>query len=30
MERLVSIAKEEGVNVACWSGMTRVGNDDAR
>jgi pyruvate formate lyase activating enzyme len=26
MERLVSIAKEEGVNVACWSGMTTVGN----
>jgi len=26
MERLMSIAKEEGVNVACWSGMTTVGN----
>lgn len=26
MERLVSIAKGEGVNVACWSGMTMVGD----
>jgi len=26
MERLASIAKEEGVDVACWSGMTMVGN----
>jgi pyruvate formate lyase activating enzyme len=27
MDRLTSIAKEEGVNVACWSGMTMAGND---
>jgi len=26
MERLVSSAKAEGVNVACWSGMTKIGN----
>jgi pyruvate formate lyase activating enzyme len=30
MERLTSTAKEEGVNVACWSGMTAAGNEDAR
>ena len=30
MDRLTSIAKEEGVNVACWSGMTMAGNKDAR
>jgi pyruvate formate lyase activating enzyme len=28
MERLVSIAKEEGASVACWSGMTMVGNGE--
>jgi pyruvate formate lyase activating enzyme len=28
MERLTSIAKEEGVNVACWSGMTVAGDDE--
>ena len=27
MDRLTSIAKEEGANVACWSGMTVAGNE---
>jgi pyruvate formate lyase activating enzyme len=28
MERLTSIAKEEGINVACWSGMTMIGDGE--